>query len=216
MQTPPLELKKLAQDRFKVYKITNRINSKVYIGKTMGALQRRFEAHLSGEGGASKLFEDVQKFGHQSFVIEQIDSASSPSELADKEELWIRKLNSVKTGYNSTYRSIGGTFSARARWDRLSAEEKAEEIRHVNKVRWSKATPEQRKKIGQAMKSGWASKSRSQTVKQNWDNLTPEQRKSKSRGIAKSWDHLTPEQRSERARWANLVAAQRRKSANAS
>lgn len=86
-----------------IYKITNDINGKVYVGQTIRPLDIRWKAHsyraLSGSPYA--IHSAIRKYGIEHFHIEQIDVAVSQSELDSKEKYWISKLNTLTpNGYN--------------------------------------------------------------------------------------------------------------------
>ena len=102
----------------KIYKITNIINGKVYIGQTIRLLQERFERHLrdarNNKYPENHFHRAIRKYGAESFVIEQIDSASTQKELNEKEIYWISKFNSVINGYNTATGGEGGnTYKGR-------------------------------------------------------------------------------------------------------
>lgn len=88
-----------------IYKITNTINNKVYIGQSIRPVEQRFRRHLN-DAINNKLnthfARAIRKYGESAFVVETIDSASSQDELTLKEQYWIRQYNSVATGYNET------------------------------------------------------------------------------------------------------------------
>ena len=88
-----------------VYKITNKINGKVYIGQTINSVERRFQRHVSDAMSGrlnTHLANAIRLYGSKSFVIEVIDTADSQDELNHKEQYWIRAYDSVRTGYNET------------------------------------------------------------------------------------------------------------------
>ena len=94
-----------------IYKITNKVNGKIYIGLTKQKLQSRFRGHLSDARKALKndgrvcYFQNaLLKYGKENFILEQIDQADTKEELCRKEEYWI-------SYYNSTDRSIGYNVS---------------------------------------------------------------------------------------------------------
>ena len=84
-----------------IYKFTNRINGKVYIGQTIKEYQR-YQAHKHCYGD-SLLHRAINKYGFENFdydVIERLDE-----ELLDEREIfWISyyKSNNNKFGYNLT------------------------------------------------------------------------------------------------------------------
>lgn len=84
-----------------IYKITNLINNKQYIGQTIKTKEQRWREHISPSSRCTYIKNAIQKYGKENFIIEQIDSAESLSELNEKEKYWIDKLNSLTpNGYN--------------------------------------------------------------------------------------------------------------------
>ena len=95
-----------------IYKITNKINNKVYIGQTSETLKKRFSRHMGYQSieHDTKFYRAVRKYGKDNFIIEQIDTALTQEELDKKEVKWIKYYNSVEEGYNSNDREgkVGG------------------------------------------------------------------------------------------------------------
>ena len=95
-----------------IYKITNKINGKVYIGQTKLSLDQRWRIHYSKDSGCSALKDAIIEFGKEKFSIEQIDYASNEYEGTEKENYWINFYNSkVPTGYNIKKGSIKLPYS---------------------------------------------------------------------------------------------------------
>lgn len=83
-----------------IYKITNLINSKVYIGQTIQPLIKRWQRHCRN-GKSTVIGSAIQKYGRENFSIEIIDTASTIDELNEKEIKWINYYNCVlPNGYN--------------------------------------------------------------------------------------------------------------------
>ena len=82
-----------------IYKATNRINGKVYIGQTVRSLQERMAEH---ERHTKTAFDKaLNKYGPEAFDVEQIDSAADMDELNQKESYWISFYDCiVPKGYN--------------------------------------------------------------------------------------------------------------------
>ena len=86
-----------------IYKITNRINGKVYIGQTIQSLATRWRKHCNKKRGCFALHNAIIKYGAINFTVEQIDVACSREELDQKEIYWIAYYNSMfPNGYNLT------------------------------------------------------------------------------------------------------------------
>ena len=83
-----------------IYKITNKITGKCYIGQTVQTLQRRWYKHLHNNR-CPAMRDAIKKYGEDNFYIEVIDSAETLEELNEKEIYWISHYNSVvPNGYN--------------------------------------------------------------------------------------------------------------------
>lgn len=89
-----------------IYKITNTVNNKIYIGKTIHSIDHRFKEHyktsLRNRSYTSYLYNAMNEHGIENFKIEEIDTAENSEELDDKERFWIKELSSQnpEIGYN--------------------------------------------------------------------------------------------------------------------
>ena len=88
-----------------IYKITNTINGKIYIGKTNRTVEERFKEHCrKSERERSEqrpLYNAMNKYGIKNFIIEQIEEC--PYDIAsEREKYWIEYYGSFKYGYNAT------------------------------------------------------------------------------------------------------------------
>ena len=83
-----------------IYKITNLINSKVYIGQTVQPLRKRWWRHCHN-GTSTVIGSAIQKYAKENFSIEVIDTASTIDELNEKEIKWIEQYDCISpNGYN--------------------------------------------------------------------------------------------------------------------
>lgn len=83
-----------------VYKATNKINGKIYIGKTSQELAARIRRHLRAEYTFSKA---LRKYGLENFEFTIIDYSDDNDELSQKEQHWIAfYMSKGKNGYNMT------------------------------------------------------------------------------------------------------------------
>ena len=88
-----------------IYKITNDINDKVYIGKTLSSIENRFKEHKQESQRESEqirpLYRAMNKYGNEHFHIEEVEEC--PLEiLSEREEYWIKYFSSYENGYNAT------------------------------------------------------------------------------------------------------------------
>lgn len=92
-----------------VYKVTNQETGKVYVGATSKSIEKRKEDHLqkAQKKGGTYFQEAISTYGPDAFTWEQIDSATTSNELAEKEKKYILKYDSKENGYNS---DAGGGF----------------------------------------------------------------------------------------------------------
>lgn len=88
-----------------IYKITNLVNNKIYIGKTEREVESRWNEHKSKarKNQKSYLYNAIRKYGEQNFIIETIEKVDVNS-LSDREKYWIEffKSNNKEIGYNLT------------------------------------------------------------------------------------------------------------------
>lgn len=94
-----------------VYKITNTVNQKAYIGISIHEPEkRRIRDHLSGYGNRI-IAEAVKKYGRDAFTYEVLEKNVFPELLPDLEVAYIEKFNTVApNGYNLTH---GGEVAKR-------------------------------------------------------------------------------------------------------
>lgn len=89
-----------------IYKITNTLNGKMYIGKTEQTIEKRFQQHCNDsqrEGMENRpLYKAMRKYGVEFFSIEEIEQTDQPEE---REIYWIEFYGTFKNGYNAT---LGG------------------------------------------------------------------------------------------------------------
>lgn len=94
-----------------IYKSTNLINNKIYIGKTINRLEIRIKEHRIYSNKDTDIFfyKAIRKYGFENFKWEIIENCiSNKDELAAREIYWIRYYNSNKIGYNMTLGGEGG------------------------------------------------------------------------------------------------------------
>lgn len=87
-----------------IYKITNNINNKCYIGQSKN-IKRRFSDHKS-EGyrkfhADKRLYRSFEKYGLENFTFEIIETCETCN-LDEREIYWIQYYDSYNNGYNDT------------------------------------------------------------------------------------------------------------------
>ena len=87
-----------------VYKVTNKINGKMYIGCTTKTLKSRKNGHLSESRCRCyyAIHKAIRHYGENNFSWQVIDTAQTQQELFDKETYYIQFYDTYKNGYNST------------------------------------------------------------------------------------------------------------------
>lgn len=88
-----------------IYKISNTVNDKVYIGQSVRPIEERFHRHINDAMNNildTHLARAIRLYGPDKFYIEELDTANSQEELTQKEHDYIVKYNSVEKGYNET------------------------------------------------------------------------------------------------------------------
>lgn len=82
-----------------IYIITNKINSKVYIGQTRKNLSERMRYHFSRYETCTKLKKAIEQYGKENFLYNVLELVPY-SKLNARETFYIEKYNSIVNGYN--------------------------------------------------------------------------------------------------------------------
>lgn len=101
-----------------IYKITNQVNNKIYIGKTLETIQERWRQHRHDYHKKHlqkrPLYEAMAKYGAENFTIEEIEECDH-SIVNERERYWIMQYRSYigfedAWGYNATLGGDGKTY----------------------------------------------------------------------------------------------------------
>ena len=85
-----------------IYKITNKVSGKIYIGQTNDAV-KRWKDHLSAvrNNFGFLLHSSIRKHGTENFIFEVIEECEDIA-TNDREKFWISYYDSFHNGYNLT------------------------------------------------------------------------------------------------------------------
>lgn len=88
-----------------IYQIKNKINGKIYIGKTLETIEKRWKEHcndyLKDKTEKRPLYMAMKKYGIENFSIEIVEECL-PENINEREKYWIEYFGSFKEGYNAT------------------------------------------------------------------------------------------------------------------
>lgn len=87
-----------------IYKITNDINNKIYIGQTTRDLNIRWKEHCRNGLNCHRnypLYQAMYKYGISHFRIESLEKVDD-SNVDEREKYWINYYQSYQKGYNAT------------------------------------------------------------------------------------------------------------------
>lgn len=89
-----------------VYKISNTVNDRVYVGLTTCSLEKRWREHkcAANTGSDKPLYRAMRKYGIENFSIELLHKATSIEEMRAAELKYIQQFKShaLEEGYNLT------------------------------------------------------------------------------------------------------------------
>jgi group I intron endonuclease len=151
----------------KIYKITNKINNKVYIGCTITSLEKRYYEHLYRcfkTDYKSKLYNSIKKYGEENFEIELIEECDV-NKIYETEKKYIEQYDSFKNGLNGTFGGEG--------------------------CLGYKHSPEIRKKISKKTKEGDSHKGKTYDILYGEKGENEKQKRKES--VKKYWGNLTEE-----------------------
>ena len=84
-----------------VYKITNKITGKSYIGQTVSSLSKRWSDHNSSKKNCTYLKRSIEKYGKNAFQIKILVRCNNIEEMNHREQYYIKLFNTLApNGYN--------------------------------------------------------------------------------------------------------------------
>jgi len=119
-----------------IYKTTNLINGKFYVGKD----ERNKNDYL---GSGLNLHRAIKKYGKENFIKEVLEYCSTKEELIEKEKYWIKETKAQELGYNIADGGWGGNTYDEETRQRISKQfrgrkVKPETIEKIKKTREKK------------------------------------------------------------------------------
>ena len=95
----------LIKEKYSIYKITNSITKKVYIGSCSFGFNKRKNVHLcflrKNKHHSKKLQNSYNKYGEEFFIFSLIEECNKNNILI-REQYWIDFYDSYNKGYNAT------------------------------------------------------------------------------------------------------------------
>lgn len=130
-----------------IYKITNTLNNKEYIGQTTKPLKQRWREHQLAKKRQA-IHYAIKKYGVENFKIEQIGAATNQDELNQLEyDLIIQHNTMAPFGYNLRAGGMQCGISEETRQKKIDWYKT-----HKNPQLGKKLTEEHRKKVSMALK----------------------------------------------------------------
>ncbi len=100
---------------YKLYKITNNVNQKLYIGITKLSLQDRWDIHcFQSKHPKYPVQRAIRKYNRENFKIELLEESPDRNYISNLEEPTILKCNSRQYGYNVAKGGYGGDLGPAA------------------------------------------------------------------------------------------------------
>lgn len=171
-----------------VYKITDSVTSKVYIGVDTKPKEQlgRWHQHLKDchkKVKTSKFYQQLRK-RPDDFSVEVVFEGSSPGELFLKEIELIEKYNSFRKGYNSTMGGdcFGVVVKNDEHYEQLSAFFK-ERMIEFNVIKWKDTTLSDRKEMIKHCHTTESNAKRGRTIKREWADMSPDDKDAKLTGL---------------------------------
>ena len=129
-----------------IYKITNKINGKSYIGQTVQDISKRWKQHCNSKT-CRLLHNSIKKYGRENFLLEIV--GTFPQERLNLEEIdTIKKYNTiVPNGYNLSFGGEGGGIPSKETRKRMSERWKGDKNPNFKRV----FSEEERRRISERM-----------------------------------------------------------------
>lgn len=163
-----------------LYKITNIINLKVYIGMTTKTINERLYSHIRHSIKPKfRLHHAIKKYGEKNFIIETIDETDDQEIANELEKFWIKTFNSTSYGHGYNM-SLGGAGKSL-----LIAEETRKKIKSAVQTNRNNLSQEEKNNLTKSannakrgMKESLASKEKKSIAQcKRWQSTSLDQKK---------------------------------------
>ncbi len=205
---------------WKIYKIVNLINNKIYIGQTiLDGIQ--FDNYL---GSGTSISKAVKKYGKQNFIKEVLLECDCVEDANEAEIFYIKEFDSINNGYNimpggnmvdfpieiQFYKS---SKAGKIAMSLLTNQQRIDKARNAANNYWNKLSKNEKSEISKNNYNksivNLGEDKLFEIKSNNWKNLS-EERKSNvidkmNSGFKKFYNNLTPEQKRQRAIKANKM-----------
>lgn len=183
-----------------IYKITNIINGKSYIGQTIRSPKKRWEEHKKNALLINTPFyQSIKKYGSDNFLFEIIDKAFSVEDLNKKEEECIKLFNTMfpsgfnlkEGGSNKKYSSFSKEKMSMARkGKKLTGKALESTTRHLKNLNGNKTIVSNRIAFLESFRETEQFKKMSSNImKNNWENADFAKKCSERARLPKSESH---------------------------
>jgi len=162
----------MSVEKGRIYKITNKENGLIYIGCTVGSLEKRFSEHhyrCFKTDYKSKLYNSMKKYGQENFTIELIEECDL-SVIYETEKKYIKSYDSYNNGLNSTFGGEGC-------------------LGYIH-------SPEIRQKISENTKNGNSHKGK--TYEELYGDRAEEEREKRRLSVKKGWESMSEKDKEQR------------------
>lgn len=141
-----------------VYVITNTVNGRVYVGKSVMPATRWTQHKVDSRTGSEPLYRAMRKYGVKAFEFAVVEECSSEIESYEAEQRWIVRLNATTdgAGYNQTMGGKGNLRPSSASRAKMSVAKKGKPqdpdavARRAAANRGKKRSAEQRQRMAQS------------------------------------------------------------------
>jgi group I intron endonuclease len=167
-----------------IYKTTNLINGKFYVGKD----ERNKNDYL---GSGLNLHRAIKKYGKENFIKETIEICSTREELIEREKYWIKETKAQELGYNIADGGWGGNTYTEETKQRVSKISRARKHTPEIRIRIKKTREERKKQNPNIYKMSYERKKLMSKVHKG--KVHPEEWRERQSQFMKNFTNYSPE-----------------------